>query len=421
MNILTGLAKETWRLLAEMAPYLLFGFLFAGLLHLFLRREKVIRHLAQNDFASVLKASLFGIPLPLCSCAVIPVAAHLEKQGAGRGPVLSFLISTPTTGVDSILATYSLLGPLLAILRPLAALFNGLLAGGLANLVENRRSAPPAAGDAKPAFASASPAPSTLKGKLTEIFRYSFDELLRDSTRWLIIGIITGGAISYFVPAGMVEKYLGNPLLAYPLMLLIGLPMYVCATGSIPIAASLILKGMSPGAGFIFLFAGPATSTAALSFVGGKMGKKSLALYLATILFSSLLFGGLIDTLWSMSGQDFGLISGDAEALPGWFKTTSALILLILFLRPYVPLRRSKSLPAEPGLQLTVPNMNCEHCKMTIDAALRGLEGVEDVKIDVSSRQVQVVGTLSPETAVAAIEKAGYAIKEKIHSELQNR
>jgi len=406
VNILTGLAKETWNLLAEMAPYLLFGFLVAGLLHLFLRQEEVSRHLAKNDFAAVVKASLLGIPLPLCSCAVIPVAAHLKKQGANRGPILSFLISTPTTGVDSILATYSLLGPLLAILRPAAALFNGLLAGALANTLDNR----PSHGlEAKPALATVSHAPPTLTGKLKEIFRYSFDELLRDSARWLIIGAVTGGIISYFAPAALVEKYLGNPLLAYPLMLLVGVPMYVCATGSIPIAASLILKGMSPGAGFIFLFAGPATSTATLSFVIGKMGKKSLALYLATILFSSLLFGWLVDMLWSMSGQDIGLISGDAEALPGWFKTASALVLLILFLRPYI-LPKPKSLPAEHGLRLTVPNMNCEHCKMTIDAALRRLEGVEDVKIDLNGRQVQVLGTLSPETAVAAIEKAGYSI-----------
>lgn len=401
--------------MAEMAPYLLFGFLVAGLLHLFLRQEEVIRHLAKNNFASVLKASLLGIPLPLCSCAVIPVAAHLQKQGANRGPVLSFLISTPTTGVDSILATYSLLGPLLAILRPVAALFNGLLAGALANIIENRSSLNLAASNPKPAVTSVSTAPPTLTGKLKEILRYSFDELLRDSARWLIIGVVTGGIISYFVPAALIEKYLGNPLLAYPLMLLIGLPMYVCATGSIPIAASLVLKGMSPGAGFIFLFAGPATSTATLSFVVGKMGKNNLVLYLAAILFTSLLFGGLIDMLWSISGQDIGLISGHAETLPGWLKTASALILLILFLRPYIPFRKSQSLLAEQGLRLTVPDMNCEHCKTTIDAALRGLKGVEEVKIDLSGQEVEIRGTLSPESAVAAIEKAGYStfIKNK--------
>lgn len=415
LEILSGLFKEIWILLEEMAPFLLFGFLIAGILNVLISREKISKHLAHNKFSAVLKASLFGIPLPLCSCGVIPVAAHLEKQGANRGPILSFLISTPTTGVDSILATYSLMGPLLAIMRPVAALFNGLFAGVFANLIANRQ-----VGIQAPDSESGNNSANGQTGRinfqetLKRIFKYSFEDLVKDVAKWLAIGIVAGGIISYFVPHSFIETYLGNPLFAYPVMLLVGIPMYVCATGSIPIAASLILKGLSPGAGFIFLFAGPATNTATLSFVGGKMGKKYLGLYLLTILLSGLLFGWIIDMIWNLSGQDLSLISGHTEMLPPWLKGISAVILLILMARPYLPgFSTTRETFSGKGLQLTVSNMDCEHCKNTIDTTLRNIEGVENVKIDLSIKMVEVIGDPQKEKVLSAIQQAGYRVAER--------
>lgn len=402
-EIFAGLLIEIWMLFEEMAPYLLFGFLVAGILNLFISRERVTRHLAENRFSSVLKASLFGIPLPLCSCGVIPVAAHLQKQGANRGPILSFLISTPTTGVDSILATYSLMGPLLAIARPVAALFNGLLTGVLAN-----REATAVPKDVAPQDPEIPPA-QTLRNKMGRALQYAFGDLITDIAKWLVIGIVAGGVISYLVPTQLVEDYLGNPLLAYPLMLLIGIPMYVCAIGSIPIAAALILKGMSPGAGFIFLFAGPATNTATLSFVGGKMGRKSLLLYVSTILLSSILFGALVDVVWQLSGKDLTLISGQTELLPEWLKTISALLLSVLIVRALWP-GFSKNEPVAGGISVIVPNMDCEHCKVTIDTALRELPGVGEIDINLSKRKVIVRGAASRDAVQQAIQKAGYTV-----------
>lgn len=411
-EIISGLFTEIWILLEEMAPYLLLGFLVAGILNVLIPREKISKHLAHNKFSAVVKASIFGVPLPLCSCGVIPVAAHLEKQGANRGPILSFLISTPTTGVDSILATYALMGPLLAVMRPVAALFNGLFAGALANLAANHRE-----GMQVQDNRSDNNAANGQTGKINfqetikRIFKYSFEDLVKDVAKWLVIGIIIGGIISYFVPHHFIEAYLGNPLFAYPAMLLIGIPMYVCATGSIPIAASLMLKGLSPGAGFIFLFAGPATNTATLSFVGGKMGKKYLGLYLFTILLSGLLFGWIIDLIWNLSGQDLALISGHTEMLPLWLKRTSAIILLILMVRPFLPkFSGARESFSGKGLQLTVSNMTCEHCKNTIDSTLRNIEGVENVKIDLSMKLVEVSGNPQKEMVVSAIQQAGYRI-----------
>ncbi len=406
-EIISGLLFEIWMLWEEMAPYLLFGFLVAGILNLFISRERVTRHLADHRFSSVLKASLFGIPLPLCSCGVIPVAAHLQKQGAGRGPILSFLISTPTTGVDSILATYSLMGPLLAIARPVAALFNGLLTGVLANRMVNRtglavsrESVPP-----EPAVAPA----QTLRQKVKAALQYAFGDLINDIAKWLVIGIAAGGMISYLAPPQLVEDYLSNPLWAYPLMLLIGIPMYVCAIGSIPIAAALILKGMSPGAGFIFLFAGPATNTATLSFVAGKMGRKSLLLYVSTILLSSVFFGALVDAVWQLSGKDLTLISGQTELLPEWLKTISALLLFVLIARALWP-RFGPTGSVTNGVCVVVPNMDCEHCKVAIDTALRKLPEVEEIEINLSKKSVTVHGSASRDAVQQAIQQAGYAV-----------
>jgi uncharacterized membrane protein YraQ (UPF0718 family)/copper chaperone CopZ len=413
-DIFPGLFKEIWTLLEEMAPYLLFGFLIAGILYVLIPREKVSKHLAHNKFSAVTKASVFGIPLPLCSCGVIPVAAHLEKQGANRGPILSFLISTPTTGVDSILATYSLMGPLLAVMRPVAALFNGLFTGIVANFAANHHgrvvtNIEPGSGDAQTASGG-----SSLAAKIKEIIKYSFDDLVKDVAKWLIIGILIGGAIGYFIPQQLIEQYLGNPLLAYPIMLLIGIPMYVCATGSIPIAASLILKGMSPGAGFIFLFTGPATNAATLSFVGGKMGKKYLAIYLVTILITGVLFGWLTDFIWNLSGQDINLISGHTEMLPLWLKRISAIFLLILMARPFLPdIKKSTKAVSGGGLVFKVANMDCEHCKKTIDSALRNIRGVKDVKIDLNVKLVEVTGSPSSAHIKSAIQNAGYTIVER--------
>jgi uncharacterized membrane protein YraQ (UPF0718 family)/copper chaperone CopZ len=409
IEIITGLLREVWHLLLEMAPYLLFGFFIAGILHVLIPKEKVSKHLARNNMASVVKASLFGVPLPLCSCGVIPVAAHLKKQGANKGPLQSFLVSTPTTGVDSILATYSLLGILFAVVRPVAALFSGLLAGFLAN-----NSSAPTINKESEAINDCAICPEpnphnhSFSEKISHTFKYAFFELIEDVGKWIVIGIVVGGIISYFVPASLIQKYLGNPFLAYPLMLLIGIPMYVCATGSIPIVAPLIQMGMTPGAGLVFLFAGPATNTATLTFVGGEMGRKSLITYLASIVVGSLLFGLLIDLIWNLSGQNVRLISGGMEMLPQWLKIVSSIILLFLIAR--VAFVKKESELSGNGFVVTVPDMNCEHCRKTLDSAISKLRGVDKVNINLKQKRVEVVGAVSQKNIFEAIEEAGYKI-----------
>jgi len=412
ITIFVDIALEIWKLTLEMAPYLLLGFLVAGLLSVVLPKDKVSRHLSGNSTASVSKAALIGMPLPLCSCGVIPVTAHLEKQGASRGSVLSFLISTPTSGIDSIFATYALLGPLLAIMRPIASIFGGIATGILENRLSTDDHNSP---DVNQAVAEVDNRP--LSEKLRSGIRYGFDDLVADTAKWLVIGLVLGGILSYILPATLAGTYLANPWFSYPLMLIVGIPIYVCTTGSIPIAASMIFNGMSPGAGFVFLFAGPASNTATLSFVAGKLGRKTTILYVLSIIVWSVFFGLLIDFIWNLSGQDIGLLGHHHELLPAWLKILSAVLMIGLIVRTWVP--SSTTEISESNCELTVEDMNCEHCRKSISTALETIDGVREYAVDLETKRVSVAGTASPSEVAAVITKAGYTVSETeaVHSQ----
>ncbi len=403
-----GVIIETWSLLIEMAPYLLFGFFIAGILHVFMPRERIYRHFSKDNLSSVVKASLFGIPLPLCSCGVIPVAAHLNKEGASKGATTSFLVSTPTTGVDSILATYSLLGPLFAVIRPIASFFAGILSGSLVNMTSKNKTVLAPKNFVCSTCDVDKPHSHNLSEKIKLIFKYGFLELIEDTGKWLIIGVLVGGIIGYLISPDLISKYLGKPQISYPLMLLVGIPMYVCATGSIPIAASLIMKGMSPGAGLIFLFVGPATNTATISFVGGKMGKKILFIYIFSIIFSALLFGLVIDYIWKIYGGNLKFMAGSMRMLPDWVKALSGIILTVLVFRG---ISKNKGREVKGmGKIFKVPDMTCQHCVKTLEEALKKLDGVKDVRISLKKKEVEVEGEVSEAEIISAIEKAGYSV-----------
>lgn len=409
MNYILSFLENTWELLAEMSPYLLFGFLIAGALRVLIPKEKIYTHLSKNNMLSVVKASLFGVPLPLCSCGVIPVAAHLRNEGAGKGPTVAFLVSTPTTGVDSMLATYSLLGPLFAVMRPVCALFAGLVAGGLVNLSEGEKEGQ--ISDSCVLSSKTALRTHTFFDKVREVLRYAFHDLLKDTGKSLAIGIAIGGVIAAFAPEALIERYLSNPALSYPLMFLIGIPMYVCATGSIPIAASLILKGMSPGAGLVFLIAGPATNTATMTFIAGKLGKKAFVIYLGTFVLTGLLFGFIMDAIWVHSGKDISLMTGSMKMMPYWIKASAAITLVALVV--VAAMSKTQKELTGMGLILTIPDMTCDHCARTIDAALREILDVEDVRIDVKKKQAEIVGDVSKDAIICAIKEAGYTVGEE--------
>ena len=350
MHVIYGIISESVSLLYQMSPYLLFGFLFAGVLHAIISIDWIARHLGASSFGSVVKAVILGIPLPLCSCGVIPAAMMLTRKGASRGAVTRFLIATPITGVDSILATYSLLGLLFTIFRVIAASVTAVIAGVLGNLLLTSRHEPlemtdvsalqsghedhcHACGDEGHATDERDRCEKPewwRSGRIYELFRYAFGELLGDIWKWLVIGLLIAGVISYFVPEAFVERYMGSHFLSMVLMLVIGIPMYVCSTGSLPIAAALMLKGMSPGAAMVFLLAGPATNAITITVVAKELGKGATAIYVLTIAVMSVLFGMLLNWVWYDLGQSFQLMRHASEMLPRWVEVTSAIVLVAL-------------------------------------------------------------------------------------------
>lgn len=341
MNIIMAILQESYLLFNKMSPYLLFGFLFAGVLHIFLDTGTVARHLGKGNFLSVIKASLFGIPLPLCSCSVIPTGMSLYKEGASKGSVLSFLISTPTTGVDSIFATYSLLGGLFTVYRILASFVTGVLAGIITNFFIKRdpSSAPKDKGECKMCHIDQEHVHG-IPHKIKSVFGYAFGDLIKDSGVALLAGVIIGGIIMYLFPEDFIVRYLGSGIKAMLVMLVIGIPMYVCATASIPIAAALMLKGINPGAAFVFLVAGPATNIVTMMVVAKNMGAKTLVIYLGSIAFGSIVLGIFLDKiyLYFYQAESFRFILQHREMIPAWIKMSASVILFVLIIkgaRPY--------------------------------------------------------------------------------------
>lgn len=342
LSFLHQVALESWLLLNEAAPYVLFGFLMAGILKALIPEELIARHLGAPGFLPVLKASLFGIPLPLCSCGVIPVAIGLRRQGASKGATASFLVSVPETGVDSIAITWALLDPLMTIIRPLAAFVTALFTGTLVDLLPGTASPPPET--VKPACGCAQAAPPTqepLGKRLRTGLTYALTDLLRDIGAWLLLGIVIAGLITTLVPVDFVERYLTGEFSSLLIMLGIGIPLYICASASTPIAAALVLKGLSPGAALVFLLAGPATNTATMTVVARHLGKAATAIYVAAIAFASLSLGWLVNRLYAWLEIDISRWAGHVEnATDSELHLASTLILLGLLAFNALPRRR---------------------------------------------------------------------------------
>lgn len=323
-----------------MAPYLLFGFLCAGILHAFFSTEKITQHLGKRSMSSVFKAALYGIPLPLCSCGVIPAALSLREKGASRSSILSFLITTPTTGLDSIMATYALLGPFFAVFRVITSFLCGITAG-LVFMLSSVPASPPVVKEEKcPHCHETSKHQHGWKDKIKTMLHYSTVELMGDISRWLLLGILIGGAINWLVPDTFVQRYLGSAWQSMLVMLIVGIPLYICATGSIPIAAALMLKGMSPGAALVFLIAGPATNTVSITLINRFMGRAATAIYLLSTAIGSIIMGLVLNILWTNISAERMFHGLHRELLPPWLHLVSSLLLVGMMINASVFKRR---------------------------------------------------------------------------------
>jgi uncharacterized membrane protein YraQ (UPF0718 family) len=343
MNMASAIVIELWQTLCEMAPYLLFGFLVAGFLSVLVTPETVERHLGGKGFWPVFKASLLGVPLPLCSCGVIPVAASLRKHGSSKGATAAFLISTPQTGVDSIAVTYGMLGPVFAVFRPVAAFISGIIGGWIIEAVDGKH----ATDDAREPCTDECCSPGRKRNIILRMLYHGFIVLPRDIARPLVIGLLIAGIIGVIVPAGFFTDKLGSNFAQMLVMMAFGIPLYVCATASVPIAAAMILKGISPGAALVFLMTGPATNAATIATIWKTMGRRAAAIYLAAVAGTALVSGILLDSLFA-----FPVLHIEHAAhnmLPAWVQTACAIALIVMFAAAAIRFRPTHAAKCECG------------------------------------------------------------------------
>jgi len=364
---ITHFFEALWQLSVAMAPYILFGLVFAGILHELVPDSIVTKHLGKSDVKSVVKSTVFGIPLPVCSCGVIPLATSIKKSGASKGATLSFLISTPITGVDSIMATYGIFGWIFTLYRAITSMIIAMAAGILTNIFDKDTSTSSVTKEIiKPSFSTVAPQTTntffihtqteeaschTAEGsccstshdakKMFSFFTamtYAFSTLLSDIAKPLFWGLVIGALITVAIPENLSELISDHTWLSYLIVIAIAVPMYVCATASLPIAAGLMLSGVSAGAAFVFLSAGPATNTVTIGVVKKMLGTKSLFIYLGSIIVGSILFGLGLDYIFDVSAIDpTSLINLHEET--GILSTISSVILWVFLLwfllKPY--------------------------------------------------------------------------------------
>lgn len=345
MNLLLNVLSDAWHLLLESSVYVIFGLLVSGLLRVFFTPTSVSQHLGKGRFKSVFKAAFFGIPIPLCSCGVLPAAVSLKKQGANNGATTAFLISTPESGIDSIAITYALLDLIMTITRPVVAFISAITAGLAENLMNTRGydaslnpdlSCPvDACCDGEECLPEKHKQHHTFTERIKAGFIYAFTDVWGDIAGWFLVGLLLAGLITALIPEEVLSRYLGGGLHSMIIMLVFGIPLYICATASTPIAAALILKGISPGTALVFLLAGPATNVTSLTVLFGILGKRTTAIYLSTIALSAVLFGLALDQVYAAFGISAQAVAGQAaEIIPMWARWTGAFILLLLSGRP---------------------------------------------------------------------------------------
>lgn len=352
MKEILQISGAVWQVVLMMAPYLLLGFAVAGVLSVVLTPVWVVRHLGGRGAWPVIKAALLGVPLPLCSCGVLPLAFSFRRNGASKGATVSFLASTPQTGVDSILLTWSLLGPVFATMRVVAAFVSGVVAGVLTDHVSGedhemdgvlgaerlavqtnkkecckKRSAQSGGAQEK----AVTPRPAWRRALV-----HGFVTLPRDMARALLLGVLVSGLVSALVPDGFFAGHLPPGIASYALALLVGIPLYVCSAASVPIAATFIHMGVSPGAAMIFLIAGPATNATGVVAMWRQIGRAGTVAYLAAIAAVSVLAGAGLDLAADRVRAGVPVVQAASghmhHAAPAVWEVAAAVLLLALLL-----------------------------------------------------------------------------------------
>ena len=398
--MLLDFLNSFWNTLCELAPWLLLGMLLSGALHVALPRDFLQRHLSGRW--GVLRAVVFGIPLPLCSCGVLPTGIGLHKDGASRGAAVGFLISTPQTGVDSILVCAALLGWPFALFKVAVAMVLGCVGGWLTDATEQASSV---SGPTASRVATRPP--------VRELLPHAM-ELLRSIWLWMLAGLLIAALLEAWVPDGEAAFEFGTGYGAVTLAslatLLVSVPLYVCATSSVPIAAALVSGGFPLSTAVVFLIAGPATNVGALLAIGKNLGLRATVIYLGTIVVGTTVSATLF--AWVLTGATAEHAHLHDHA-PVWWQHGCAGLLMFLMgwcalerLRGWAGKRRAVEDGEMQGY--AVEGMSCQNCADRLGKALRQVAGVESAAVDLQAHAAYVGGDVQPNQIEAAIRECGF-------------
>lgn len=405
----------------EMAPYILLGLLIAGILHAFVSPQTMSRHLACPGWKSVLKATLIGVSLPLCSCGVLPTAVAMRRNGASKSATSAFLISTPQTGVDSIAATWSLLGPAFAVIRPVAAMTTALF-GGVAVASTEKGPIEPNQAEQSSNISSCnieSTKPTSFLHKVIDALRYGFYDMVRSIGGWLSIGLLIAALITEFVPTDFFASLSEYPLLAMLAVVAVAVPMYVCATGSIPIALSLMLKGLSPGTALVLLMAGPAANFASVTLLSRELGRKAAGVYIGSIVIGAIAFGLAVDYLLPRDWFPLpatvahGCCHSETAGISTFSAVCAAILgalLIVALISRYFNPHTHHINPNTMSKQYQIKGMNCPHCQASVQKAIADVDGVDSVVVNLSNGIATVEGQPDDEAVHTAVRATGFDI-----------
>lgn len=404
MELFLKILGNIWLTGRALAPSLILGLIIAGLLHVFVKRERIFSHLGKPGFLSAVKASMMGVPLPLCSCGVLPAALSLRRDGASKGATVSFLASTPQTGVDSIIPTWIVLGWPVAAAKVIAAFLAGVASGSLVDLLEGRHRAVEPNGDQMGEKGGSF---------LPRIWRYAWGTLFGDIYGWLFLGIAVSALIVTFIEPGSLAEYdvLSGPagMLA---ALAVGIPMYVCSVSSIPMAAALIYAGFPVGGALVFLMAGPATNAATMGAIRKELGTRAFSVYILTIVAAAMLSGLVLNNI------DPGTIplTGSHDHGAAWEDLAAGLLFAGITLKGIDRLlRRRRMLSGGRVTVLRITGMKCRRCSEKVERALLSVAGVTGAEVSSGTGTARVISAVDPDPYALeeAVEKAGFSVEGK--------
>ena len=397
---------ECWKVLCQLAPWLLLGMLLSGLLHVLLPAGFVRRKF--HGLSGVIKAVLLGVPLPLCSCGVVPAGIGLKNQGASDGASVGFLISTPQTGIDSILVSASFFGWPFAIFKMVTAAITGVAGGVIADKVQSEQ--------VKPDVPHHDHHDDSDQAAWLRVWNHGV-EIVRSIWGWLLIGIIISAAIQVLIPQSVFTTIGQWGLVpAMILVLVVSTPLYVCATASVPIAAALVASGLPPAAALVFLMAGPATNITTIGAIYGRFGWKTVCVYLVTIILGSMIFAWLFD--WLLTATVAG-VGSHAHDHNNWWSILSAVILTLMIasfawndLQRWMRSRIQKS-PDSPHVTVSIEGMTCGGCVNKLEKAIEKNSGVESVVVELKTGSATIFGSPSLAEIAEIVERSGFKMLTK--------